>query len=79
MLKGSFIKDDVFFNMSRDGVFENSCAWNRTTKKPVDLEKCRKGNERAIKDIEQSNYILKKDLLREKLKGKVDRPDEIKK
>lgn len=78
MLKGSFIKDDVFFSMSRDGVFENSRAWNRVSKKPVDLESCRRGHAKALKDIEQSNYILKKDLLREKLKGKTNRPDDIK-
>lgn len=31
MIKGSFIKDDVVFEMSRDGVSENSTVYNRRT------------------------------------------------
>lgn len=63
MLKGSYIKDDMVFSMSRDGIYNNSRAWNINTRQPVDLEKCREDYERAIREINKSNYILKNDLL----------------
>lgn len=64
MLKGSYIKDDVVFSMSRDGIFKNSRAWNPNTRQPIELEACREDYERAIKEINNSNHILKNDLLK---------------
>lgn len=63
MLKGSYFKDDIAFSMSRDGIFKNSRAWNINTRQPVDLESCREDYERAIREINESNNILKNDLL----------------
>ena len=60
---GSFIDDDKVFLMSEDGIFENSKAWDRKTKKPIDIEKCREGYERAIKEIKESRLILENDLV----------------
>nr|WP_278336319.1 sulfatase-like hydrolase/transferase [Desulfonispora thiosulfatigenes] len=77
MPRGSFIKDDIMFCMSEDGIFENGRAWNRITKEPVDVESCRKDFERVYKEIEQSNYILKKDLYKEVLKGKTGKSIEL--
>lgn len=65
MLKGSYIKDDVVFCMSRDGIFKNSRAWNPNTRQPIELEECRGDYERAIDEINKSNYILQNDLLKE--------------
>lgn len=58
LVKGSFIDDEKVFEMSRDGKFENSRAWHIETGEPVDIESCRKGHERAIEEINISNYIL---------------------
>ncbi|WFD11517.1 LTA synthase family protein [Tepidibacter hydrothermalis] len=68
MIKGSFIQDNIIFEMSRDGVFENSRAWNRVTREPVDLKNCREGYKKAIKEINRSIYILDNDALRQGLK-----------
>ena len=65
MLKGSFIDDEKIFVMSRDGVFENSSAWKLGTREPVDIELCRNGYERALRDIKKSEYILTNDLIHE--------------
>lgn len=63
MIKGSFIQDDIVFSMSRDGVFNNSRAWSRSTREPVDLEACREGYERAMREIDQAMRILKNDMI----------------
>ena len=65
MIKGSFIDNYKIFVMSRDGIFENSKAWNLSSREPVDLELCRDGYERALRDIKQSEYILANDLIKE--------------
>lgn len=61
MVTGSFIEGDVVFEMSRDGIFEHSRAWNRVTKEPVDVETCRDGYERALYEIEYSRFLLEND------------------
>ncbi len=61
--KGSFIQGDVIFIMARDGIFENSKAWNIVTGEPVDLEQCRSGYERAMAEIQLSEYILENNLI----------------
>ena len=58
LVKGSFIDDEKVFEMSRDGKFENSKAWYIKTGEPVDLELCREGHERAVREIDMSNCIL---------------------
>jgi len=58
MLTGSFMKDDIVFEMSRDGVFENSRAWNRKTREPVEISECREGYNRALYEIALSRYLL---------------------
>ncbi|MBI9014030.1 MAG: LTA synthase family protein [Clostridiales bacterium] len=58
MLTGSFMKDDTVFEMSRDGVFENSRAYNRKTREPIDVSECREGYSRALYEIAVSKYLL---------------------
>ncbi|SCG81810.1 sulfatase [Proteiniborus sp. DW1] len=70
MLKGSYIKENMVFSMSRDGIFKNSRAWNINTREAIDLSKCREDYERAIEMINESNYILKNDLLSEYIKDR---------
>jgi phosphoglycerol transferase MdoB-like AlkP superfamily enzyme len=65
LTKGSFIDDEKVFLMSADGVFENSTAWDRLTKAPIDIEECRAGYEKVIKENEECSYLLSNDLLLE--------------
>lgn len=58
MVEGSFIEGDVIFEMSRDGIFEHSRAWNRITKEAVDIASCRAGYERALYELEYSRFLL---------------------
>lgn len=61
--RGSFIDNEVIFIMSPDGMFENSRAWNIQTKEPVDLERCREGYERALIEMDLSEYIMQNNLI----------------
>lgn len=67
MVKGSFIKDDIIFEMSRDGVFEHSRAWNIKTREPVDLDRCVEGYEKSVKITDTSAFYLANDILRKVL------------
>ncbi len=67
LLKGSFIKDNIIFEMSRDGVFENSRAWDRFTKEPVDIEPLREYYLDAKRQVEVSQFYLRHDVLRKVL------------
>lgn len=69
VLKGSFMNNDNMFIMSRDGIFENSRAFNMDTRKPIDLESCRNEYNHAIKSIDMSKYILDNDLLKNYING----------
>ncbi|HAA85629.1 MAG TPA: LTA synthase family protein [Kosmotogaceae bacterium] len=60
---GSFVDDEKFFLMSRDGVFENSVAWDTKTLEPVDIQECINGYYTAIEQIRRSQQIVSNDLL----------------
>lgn len=62
---GSFVDDEKFFLMSRDGVFENSVAWDTRTLEPVGIQECIDGYYRAIEQIRKSQQIVSNDLLDE--------------
>lgn len=64
VLKGSFIDDEVIFYMSRDGIFENCTAKDKKTKQKIDVAPLREKYEKIIADINKSDYILKKDLIK---------------
>lgn len=64
MLKGSFIDDDTIFVMSRDGTYGNSRATNIKTRENIDVEKFRDQYEKAISEINKSEFILKNNLLK---------------
>ncbi len=63
LLKGSFIHDNILFEMSRDGDFNNSRAWNLQTRELVPLELCVSRYRRAFNEIDTSNYLLKNNLV----------------
>lgn len=64
MTKGSFFQDDIAYEMSRDGVFENGRAWNIRTGKSVPVKDCYDGYMKSMGLINTSEYILKNDVLR---------------
>lgn len=65
MLKGSFIDDKRLFVISRDGIYNNSRAIDLKTRQALDLEDQRQEHEKAIKEINMSNYILETDYLKD--------------
>lgn len=64
MVKGSFIMDDVVFEMSRDGIFKNSKAWNRLTKESIDIDPYYEQYKAAKQAVEVSSFYLYNDVLR---------------
>ena len=71
MPRGSFIRDNVIFEMSKDGVFENSRAWNFKTGESVPLADCKEGYLRSKQTTELSEFYLKNDVLRKALLEKM--------
>ena len=69
MEKGSFIDNTKVFVMSRDGVFENSSAYDRDTHESIGIEGCREGYELAIKEINLSKKITETDAVRSLLEA----------
>jgi phosphoglycerol transferase MdoB-like AlkP superfamily enzyme len=63
--RGSFIDNEKVFIMSEDGIFENSEAWDIETGEPIDVEECREGYERALGEVNLSEYILQNNLIPE--------------
>ena len=64
MLKGSFIDGEKVFVMSRDGIYDHSRAYNIETRQPVNLDDCKEGYNKAIKEINISDFILKNNLVK---------------
>lgn len=71
-LKGSFFNDDIALIMSRDGVFENSSAYNLHTREELSPLDYREEYQKVVSEINLADYILKKDLMKEILEGKDD-------
>lgn len=61
MEKGSYIDNNVVFKIARDGVFENSTAYDRDTHEPVSIESCRESYERAVREVNLSKKITETD------------------
>jgi len=64
MTKGSFFKNDMAFEMSRDGVFEHGRAWNIKTGAKISLSECYDDYVKAMEIINTSEFILKSDAVR---------------
>ncbi|MGI6731020.1 MAG: sulfatase-like hydrolase/transferase [Anaerovoracaceae bacterium] len=65
MTKGSFFTNEIAYEMSRDGVFQNGRAWNIKTGKPVNVDDCYGDFIKSMNIINASEYILKNDVLRQ--------------
>lgn len=63
MRKGSFIDSNVVFNISRDGIFENSTVISRKNREFLDIEEYREEYENVLAHINASDIVLKNDLL----------------
>lgn len=74
MLKGSLIDDETVFVMSRDGIFDHSKAYDLNTQAKVDIPQMRPIYEKAIEEINKSDFILNTNLLKDYMEndGQVD-------
>ena len=63
MLRGSFAKDDIMFQVSREGIFEGSRMWNRKTHEELEIEGYEEYYERARKLVDASKFILENNLI----------------
>lgn len=63
LLRGSFVKGDVMFEFSKNGIFEESRAWNTVTGEVVDIEGMEEYYERAKNLVDASKYVLENDLI----------------
>ena len=64
MTKGSFFKNDIAFEMGRDGVFEHGRAWDLKTGEAVPLAECYDDYAKAMEIIGTSEYIMRSDAIR---------------
>ena len=63
LFEGSFIKDNVMFEISREGLFEGSRAWDINSGETYDIDLFQSDYERALKLKQTSNYILQNDVM----------------
>lgn len=76
LFEGSFAYNDIMFEISREGIFEGSRAWNRNTLQEVDSSKYEKQYKHAVELKEASKQVMEQDLIRDyvhRSKGKVDK------
>ncbi|NLY20973.1 MAG: sulfatase-like hydrolase/transferase [Tissierellia bacterium] len=62
-LKGSYFSDDTAFIVSRDGIYENSEAYDLDTREKVDVDNCILMHNRALTEIDTCRYILDNNLV----------------
>ena len=60
---GSFVHNNVMFEISREGVFEGSRAWDINTHQPLDASRYEEDYNRAITLKETSKEILDQNLI----------------
>jgi len=63
MVKGSFFSDDIAFEMSRDGIFENGRAWNTKTGEQVSLNGLREKYLKSLEISDASQFFLDNNVL----------------
>jgi len=62
--RGSFVFDDIMYEMALDGVFENGRAWNVNTGEEVSLDGLKPYYLKSMEIIQASEYLLETDALR---------------
>lgn len=79
--RGSFVEGNYGYQASRDYLFESGEFVNLHTGEKTDVEKARRGFEKAIMDANNSDVIIKKDLIQDFMKKtetvQEDRDEEI--
>lgn len=63
LFEGSFVSNNTMFEISREGVFDGSRAWEIDTNKPLDASKYEDDYNRAIMLKRLSKEILEQDLI----------------
>lgn len=63
LFDGSFVYDDVMFEISREGIFEGSRAWNINTGEELDASLFRNEYEKAVNVKKASVDILEQNLI----------------
>lgn len=63
MIRGSFITDKYFFEMSKDAIFEKSKAFEMKSGKQAEISGLKEYHKKALKLIDTSEYILENDLI----------------
>jgi len=63
LFDGSFATNDIMFQISREGIFENSRAWKIGTNEEVDIEPYEEYYEKAILLKKTSKEILEQNLM----------------
>ncbi|GEL78174.1 LTA synthase family protein [Tenuibacillus multivorans] len=62
---GSFTTNELFYVASIDGVFENGTCYDTATGEETSLEACRPDYEKATKQLQMSDTVLRGDLIKE--------------
>lgn len=63
LFQGSFVKDGAMFEVSREGLFEGSRAWEPGTDNVLNIEDLKEDYERAVKIKTASREILDQNLI----------------
>jgi lipoteichoic acid synthase len=63
LFEGSFVTNDVIFEISREGIFEGSRAWKIGTNEPMDAALYQKEYEKALLLKKTSKEILEQNLI----------------
>lgn len=77
LFEGSFVKNNVMFELSREGIFDDSRAWDIKTGTEYDIEPYYEDYEKALKLKETSEYILNNDLMREMFDHPIDKTTQM--
>lgn len=64
--KGSFITNDVVFQMPKDGIFENAKAWNAETGEPLDIKQFEELHKKAMILFDKSDHVNVHNLIQRK-------------
>ena len=70
LFEGSFAYDNIMFQISREGVFEGSNAWDRDKLETLDISKYEDQYQRAVELKEASRQVLEQDLISQYRKRK---------
>lgn len=62
--RGSFTNDQVFYQATNDGVFENGTCYDLETNSETSVDNCRSGYDETIRRLNISDLVLSEDLIK---------------